>query len=117
MLYFSRKKIGRKLYFLKSEAVENAKRVQELFQQGKSKREIHEILQQEKTATIDIKPIQDDKVTSHMKRIMAKQEKRINDLEQEVQELKEQNAKDKSEILQGVNDAMLEFMKMMKDNK
>ena len=116
-LYISRKKEGRKLLFFEAEAVETAKRVNQLYKDGKTTEQIHEILQQEKTQTIEIKPIQDEKFISHAKRLLAKQEKRINDLEQEIQELKEQNAKDKSEILQGVNDAMLEFMKMMKDNK
>jgi len=117
MLYFSRKKEGRKLLFLKNEAVETANRVKELYGNGKTTTEIHDILQQERTQTIDIKPIEDERFISHTKRLLAKQEKKIRDLEQEIQELKEQNAKDKSEILNGVNDAMLEFMKMMKDNK
>jgi len=120
MLYFSRKKVGRKLLFLESEAVETAKRVSRLYSEGNTTDQIHEILEREKTATIDVKPKDDEiqkGVISHMKNIILKQQERITKLEDEIHEIKQQNEKDKSEILQGVNDAMLEFMKMMKDNK
>ena len=118
--YFSRKKAGRKLLFFESEAVETAKRVSRLYSEGNTTERIHEILQQERSATIDVKPVDVEiqkGVISHMKNIIMKQQERINKLEDEINEIKRQSAKDKSEILNGVNDAMLEFMKMIKDNK
>lgn len=117
-LYISRKKEGRKLLFFEAEAVETAKRVSQLYKEGKTTEQIHEILQQEKAATIDVKPSGDEiqkGVISHMKNIILKQQERIDKLEDQIREIKQQNEKDKSEILQGVNDAMLEFMKMMSD--
>ena len=117
MLYFSRKKAGRKLLFLEVEAVETAKRIQQLFVEGKTTEQIHEILQQEKTATIDLKPKDNEiqkGVISHMKNIIMKQQKKIDDLEHESHEMKKQHEQDKSDILQGVNETMLEFMQMLK---
>ena len=119
-IYFPRQHKGRKLLFLNPEAIETAQRVNELYKQGNTTEQIHEILQKEKTATVDIKPIHDEKSTeliSHMKKAIIQQQKKINELERELDEIKQQQAKDKSEILSGVNDLMLEYMQMMQDKK
>jgi len=49
-----------------------------------------------------------------VKDIILKQAKKIQELENEIHEMKEQNAKDKSDILQGVNEILLEFLKDQK---
>ena len=117
-LYFPREHKGRKLLFIESEAVEIAQRIQSLYKDGKQTEQIHEILSGERTATINIQPEPDDKqieIISQVKKVLVKQQKRINELERELSEIKAQQAKDKSEILTGVNEAMLEFMQMIQD--
>lgn len=119
-IYFPRQHKGRKLLFLNPEAIETTQRVNELYRDGNTTEHIHEILQKEKTATIDIKPQVHEKSTeiiSQVKKIIVQQQKKINELEKELDEIKQQQAKDKSEILTGVNEAMLEFMQMMQDKK
>lgn len=116
-LFFSKKKQGRKLFFLKDESIKVATKVKLLYESGYKTEQIHEILEEKFNPIIDIKPIYDDKIISHAKEMLAKQDKRIRNLEQEIQDLKQENEKTKSEILQGVNDAMLEFMRMINDKK
>jgi len=116
-LYISRRKEGRKLLFFEAEALEVTKRVHQLYEDGKNTKQIHEILSSERTQTIDINPIQDEMIISHLKKALSAQAKRMEAMEQELENLKRQTSQDKSEILQGVNEAMLEFMRILKDKQ
>lgn len=110
-LYFSKKKQGRKLLFLKDESFKVATKVKLLYEAGYKTKQIHEILEEKFNPIIDIQPVGDEMELSHVKDIILKQAKKIQELEDEIHEIKEQNAKDKSDILQGVNEILLEFLK------
>lgn len=110
-LYFSKKKQGRKLLFLKDESFKVATKVKLLYEAGYKTKQIHEILEEKFNPIIDIQPVGDERELSHVKDIILKQAKKIQELEDEIHEIKEQNAKDKSDILQGVNEILLEFLK------
>jgi len=113
-LYFSKKKQGRKLLFLKEESIKVATKVKILYESGYKTKQIHEILEEKFNPIIDIQPVGDERELSHVKDIILKQAKKIQDLEDQIHEIKEQNAKDKSDIIQGVNEILLEFLKDQK---
>ena len=116
-LFFSKKKQGRKLLFLKEESIKVATKVKLLYEAGYKTKQIHEILEDKFNPIIDIKPIEDERIISHLKEALSAQAKRMEAMERELENLKQQTSQDKSEILQGVNEAMLEFMRLLKDKQ